>query len=170
MTNRPNNRCKAQIFCSCFSASPFFAALVALLIGFSPRSTKANSIALSFENAGAIAGGSDYTAGWAFSLSRPIMVTDLGVFDTSNSSIFGPPGDGLRESHLVTIWDALGNEVVQAIVPKHKSATLVDGFRYVTLAAPASLLPGTYTIGSYQESFHDNTAESAAQITTAPGI
>jgi hypothetical protein len=157
-------------FKSSFNISPFAAALLALLVAFCPTATQANSIALSFKNAGARANGSDYTAGWAFSLSRPILVTDLGVFDSNNRKIFGPPGDGLLESHLVTIWNALGVEVAQATVPSRTSGSLIDGFRYVTLASPISLLPGNYTIGFYSESFHDSTALSAAQITTAPEL
>ncbi len=91
----------------------------------------------------------DTSDGWQFTLNSPVLVTDLGVWDGLSRS--GPAGDGLGESHLVTIWDGSGNALAQALVPAGTSTTLVDVFRYVSLSSPVLLAPGTYTIAAYYD-------------------
>jgi hypothetical protein len=105
----------------------------------------------------------DATLGYAFTLSSPVTVTNLGVFDDAI--------DGLAQSHDVTIWTSTGTQLVQATIPAGIGAILTDGFRYVSIA-PFLLVPGTYTIGGfYGESlFADVTQIEASSITGASGV
>lgn len=102
-------------------------------------------------------------------------MTQLGVWD-------GPPvegvvdpnlvGDGLLYDHKVSIWTATGILVATAIVPAGTSASLLDDFRYVSIA-PTPLTPGDYVIGSYwndQRFPQDPDALATAPPTTAAGI
>ena len=52
-------------------------ALTAALIAFCPLQTRANTIALSFTGGTAVGIGANVTAGWAFTLSSPVLVTEL---------------------------------------------------------------------------------------------
>jgi len=116
---------------------------VAALIAFCPLATRANTIALSFTGTGLVGAGPDSTFGWAFTLHSPVLLTDLGVFDFPDRF---PPG--LNESHLVTVWTSTGIQVAQGTVPSGTSGTLVDNFRYSSIA-PVSLAAGNYTIGAF---------------------
>jgi hypothetical protein len=75
------------------------------------------------------------TLGYAFTVTSPIRVTNLGVWD------YGGNGDGLLEP---------GTQLIQTTIPAGTSGTLVDGYRYVPIA-PVILAPGNYTIGAYYE-------------------
>jgi hypothetical protein len=144
-----------------FAPSLFIAALIA----FCPPATRANTIALSFSTAGLVAAGLDQTFGWAFTVTSPILLTDLGVFDFPDRF----PA-GLAESHLVTIWTSTGVQVAQGTVPSGTSGTLVDRFRYISIA-PVSLPAGNYTIGAfYISGSRDFVPYLATGITTAGDI
>ncbi len=102
------------------------------------------------------------TFGWAFTLSTPLVVTDLGYYD------FG--SDGLSDAHPVAIWTSTGGApLVTASVPAGMGGTLVNGSRYVPVT-PTLLAAGSYTIGGYSPALTDSVAINAATITTAPGI
>jgi hypothetical protein len=67
----------------------------------------------------------NYTVGWSFSLSEPILVTDLGQFDLG--------WDGLAHDTTVALWDdATGSLLAQADVPSLAAAwsPLVGNFVY----------------------------------------
>ena len=81
----------------------------------------------------------DYTLGYAFTVSSPIRVTDLGVY-----------GAVLYDSHAVGIWTSTGTLVVQTTIPAGTPGRLTDGFRYVPVA-PFILAPGTYTIAAHYQ-------------------
>jgi hypothetical protein len=92
--------------------------------------------ALTFSSA--LAGGltGPLSAGFAFGVSVPIEVTDLGAFDMD--------GDGLVNSHEVGIFD--GNTI--ALVASATVTTddpLIDGFHYVAIA-PVTLDTSTFYI------------------------
>jgi hypothetical protein len=86
--------------------------------------------------------GSNITLGWGFSLTSAVTVTDLGYFD----------GDaGLTDPHPVGIWNSLGDLIAEATVPAGSTATLMSGFRFVSIT-PVVLNPGAYSIGGYADS------------------
>jgi len=94
-------------------------------------------------------------SGWGFSLSSPVVLTNLGVFDLDSA--------GLDSPHIVTVWTSTGTQLVQTTVPVGTSSTLIDGFRYV--AVPPTLLPaGDYIIGA---AFPDNNLDRVMYRTTA---
>jgi hypothetical protein len=146
----------------CTAAAVFLAALA--LATFGPSSTRADTVALSFTG-GFNENFFSTISGWGFSLSSPVVLTDLGVFDLGD--------EGLITSHVVTIWTSTGTQLVQATVPDGTSATLVDSFRYV--AVPPTLLPaGDYIIGaSYPYNNGSNNGDRIifhAAATTASGV
>jgi hypothetical protein len=138
-------------------------ALTAALIAFCPLQTRADTIALGFFPTGANTGTTaDRTTGWAFTISSPVLVTQLGLFDDSS--------DGLEDSHLVTIWTSTGTQEAQGTIPSGTGATLTDGFRFVSIA-PVVLPAGSYTIGgSYSAVSSDGFAVQVMLVTTASGV
>ena len=82
----------------------------------------------------------DSTLGYAFTVSSPIRVTDLGLY---NSNLW----DGFADQHAVAIWTSTGTQLVQTTIPAGTPGKLIDYFRYVPIA-PFILAPGTYTIGA----------------------
>ena len=131
----------------------------------------ADTIALSFSGNRGESSMPDASFGWQFTLNDPVLVTQLGVWDGLRR--FGPPQGGLGESHTVTIWDLSGIALAQATVPVGMTATLVDDFRYVSLASPVSLAPGTYIIGAYYAGTSptpDGAAFFANGLTTASEV
>jgi Domain of unknown function (DUF4082) len=84
--------------------------------------------------------GANVTIGWAFTLSSPQTVTDLGYYDGSDP--------GLIDPHPVGIWDGAGNLLASTTVPAGVGGTSVSGFRFVPIA-PLLLGPGLFTIGGY---------------------
>jgi hypothetical protein len=111
------------------------------LMAWSPVQTRADTIAFS-TSGGSFGVNSDFDAtfGYAFTLSSPVLVTNLGLFDSENN--------GLTASHAVTIWTSTGTQLVQATIPAGTGATLINGFRYVSIA-PFFLPAGTYTIAGF---------------------
>jgi VPDSG-CTERM motif len=139
--------------------APFIAAVIALC----PIQTRADMIALSFTPSGTtvFGGAGSDTFGWGFSLSSPLLVTQLGVWDEN--------GDGLGQSHPVTIWDSTGSPVAQVTVP-FGTGPETNGFRYVPIGS-VPLAAGNYTIGAFYGALGTDVASaSASAISTAPGV
>lgn len=104
--------------------------------------------------------GFDETAGWAFTLSTPKTVTQLGFWDSGN--------DGLAAAQTVAIWTSDGVLQVTATVPAGIAATLLNGFRY-TPVTPILLPAGSYTIGAFSLGSPDFFTKLAT-ITTDPAV
>jgi hypothetical protein len=150
-----------------FSLGFASALALAALIVCCPIQTRATPV-LSFTGGTAHSASSDITDGWVFSLTSATLVTDLGVWDSSNGT---GVGDGLAESHLVTIWTSGGAQLVQTTVPAGTGTTLDGGFRYVSLSSGLLLQPGTYVIGAYYSPASlDQTTFDATTVTTVPGV
>jgi Domain of unknown function (DUF4082) len=130
------------------------------LVAWSPLQTRADTIAFGVSSTASISFGDNTTLGYAFTVSSPVTVTNLGLFDFGN--------DGLNTSHAVTIWTSTGTQLVQTTIPAGTGATLTDGFRYVSIA-PFQLAAGTYTIGGFYAASTDFSLE-AASITSASGV
>jgi protein with PEP-CTERM/exosortase system signal len=132
------------------------------LMAWSPLQMRADTIALSFTNPQDLLHFTvDGTAGWAFTLSSPLLVTNLGLWDAAN--------DGLATSHVVNIWTSTGTLVAQTNIPSGAGAPLTDGFRFVSIA-PVLLSAGSYTIGGFYSAFSDDFASGASTITTASEV
>jgi protein with PEP-CTERM/exosortase system signal len=74
----------------------------------------------------------------------------------------------LTASHAVTIWTSTGTQLVQATIPAGTGATLIDGFRYVSIA-PFTLAAGTYTSGGFYGIPSDGVVTDNS-ITSASGV
>ena len=130
-------------------------------MAWSPLQTRADMIALNSTISGAGSSQHNSTKGWAFTISSPVLVTQLGLWDQGNN--------GLNASHVVTIWSSTGTLMAQTTIASGTGATLMDGFRYVSITSV--LLPaGSYTIGGFYGKFSDQFAIHAATITTGSGV
>ena len=120
-------------------------------------SAQADTIALSFSGGGTWTW-SGATIGWEFTVSEPINVTSLGVWDES--------GNGFTDDHQVGIWLSSGGApLVSTTVTSANQLT--NGFRYQAIA-PFTLQPGTYVIGSYMPTGSDLGASDASYATQSP--
>ena len=131
-------------------------------MAWSPLQTRADTIAFS-TSGGSFGVNSDFDAtfGYAFTLSSPVLVTQLGLWDQGNN--------GLNASHVVTIWTSTGTLMAQTTIPSGTGATLMDGFRYVSITSV--LLPaGSYTIGGFYGRLDDRFAIHPSTITTGSGV
>jgi hypothetical protein len=67
------------------------------------------------------------------------QVNYLGYYDQG--------GDGLANSHLVTLWDnSTQTAIASATVPAGTAAPLIDGYRWVSLASTVQLNYGSYYV------------------------
>jgi Domain of unknown function (DUF4082)/VPDSG-CTERM motif len=139
--------------------------LMLIPLAWSPLQTRADTIAFSVSNnnAGNATFALDVTLGYSFTLSSTVTVTNLGLWDFLN--------DGLAQSHAVSIWTSTGTQLIQATIPAGTGGTLIDGFRYFSIA-PLTLTAGTYTIAE----FNVNAGRAGDgiligdSVTGAPGI
>jgi len=135
------------------------------LLAWSPLQTRADMIGFGASSSSSLVGiGDNVTLGYAFTVSTPVSVTMLGLFDSDNN--------GLLSSHAVTIWTSTGTQLVQATIPAGTGATLTNGFRYVSIA-PFTLAAGTYTIAGFYAAGLPPSFDPAlvfASITSASGI
>jgi len=93
--------------------------------------------------------GASFTAGYTFTVDSPILITALGVWDTS-------PGTPLDRPHPVGVWNAGGTLLASNTVLTN--SPLTNDFRFVALSTPLPVTPGqTYTIGA----FYPNTGTDA---------
>jgi hypothetical protein len=91
------------------------------------------------DTTGVSLGNPPFTLGSQFTASSAISVDRLGLFDDSQ--------DGLVDSYQIGIWDSSGNLVASGTVGSGTSGTLINQFRYVSIA-PVVLAAGTYQIGA----------------------
>jgi hypothetical protein len=132
------------------------------LMAWSPLQTRADTIAFSISGGRALTAGNPQTYDYSFTLSSTVTVTNLGLFDKGN--------DGLAQSHAVTIWTSTGTQLVQATIPAGTGGTLINGFRYVSIA-PFTLTAGTYTIaGFYGAAGLQDSLATVGSITGASGV
>jgi protein with PEP-CTERM/exosortase system signal len=131
------------------------------LIACCPLQTRADMIALNYATSGTEFSSRNTTKGWAFTISSPVRVTQLGLWDQGNN--------GLNASHIVSIWTSTGTLMAQATIPSGAGATLIGGSRYVSITSV--LLPvGSYTIGGFYGRLDDRFAINPSTITTASGL
>jgi hypothetical protein len=122
---------------------------------------RADTIALNCTISGGMFSSGNSTKGWAFTISSPVLVTQLGLWDQGNN--------GLNASHVVTIWTSTGTLMAQTTIPSGTGATLIDGFRYVSITSV--LLPaGSYTIGGFYGRLTDRFLIHPSTITTDSGV
>lgn len=82
------------------------------------------------------------TYGYQFTVTSPITLTSLGIWDDL--------GDGLGASYAIGIWNQdTQSQLATATVPSGTAGTLVNDFRYTSLANSLTLAAGIYRIGAY---------------------
>jgi hypothetical protein len=104
-----------------------------------------------------------FTLGWQFTISSPIEVTALGLFDDSQ--------DGLVDSHVSGLWDSSGNLLASTTIQSGTTDPLDAQFRYASIT-PVELTAGTYFIGAVFATSDDPVLfpGSPAGFATAPQI
>lgn len=124
------------------------AGIAASLIGFSAVSASASISAIHIEG---IPGHeppyfNDQTVGWEFDVLDTILVNRLAFYDMG--------ADGLRDSHMVGIWNPDGSLAASVEIPAGTAAQIDSGWRYIEIA-PIELAPEAgYVIGA--ESFRSS--------------
>jgi hypothetical protein len=107
------------------------------------------------------------TVGWFFTVSSPIVATDLGFWDAAQ--------DGLAGSHQVAIWNGATQALLgSTTVPAGTAGALVGQWRYAPVT-PIALVPGTeYVIGAYYNANPpgpiDNYLSGVTGVSMLPGI
>lgn len=94
-----------------------------------------------------------------------LSVTHLGFQDANL--------DGLASSHLVGIWDNSGTLIASATIQSGTASTLVDNWRYESLAGPVTLFAGLdYTIGGFVSNAGDVWSDNggSASVTSSSDI
>src|SRR5262249_32205561 len=85
-----------------------------------------------------------HNIGWQFSVSAPIIIDGLGLFDVNPA--------GLAESHQVGLWDNGGNLLASATVTSGStliaSASNAGDWLFANIA-PIVLVPGTYVTSGF---------------------
>jgi hypothetical protein len=103
-------------------------------------------------------------AGWQFSVSAPITVDGLGIFDVYPT--------GLVLSYQVGLWDNNGTQLAQTTVSSAStpvaSASAAGDWLFENIG-PIVLQPGIYVIGGYYHS-GEELIMAADTIATAPQI
>ena len=90
------------------------------------------------------------THGWQFTVTAPIEVTHLGLYDRFQ--------DGFALEHPIGLWNETGTLLAQETIGPGGGDLLIDNFQYVaigdTTAGTVILTPGTsYTVGFFTAAF-----------------
>jgi hypothetical protein len=105
-----------------------------------------------------------HNIGWQFSVSAPITIDGLGLFDVNPA--------GLSEEHQVGLWDNSGNLLASTTVTSGStlvaSASGAGDWLFANIA-PIVLVPGTYVTGGFFATSADSVMANAT-ITTVPQI
>jgi hypothetical protein len=105
----------------------------------------------------------DTNVGWQFSVSAPITIDGLGMFDYN--------ADGLFESHQVGLWDNSGTLLASTTVTSASTpvpSAFARGDWLFQSIAPVALTPGTYVVGLHDTLVSD--VNMASAFKTAPQI
>jgi len=122
--------------------------------------------------------------GWEFTVTEPMEVTAIGVYDVENH--FSSPGTalsfpGLAQQHEVALFDVASpsSPLATAVVEAGEATPLCqDGYRYAMIA-PTTLVPGVnYVVAAYWPGDtgagdfdpYADTQSSAAPVMTDPRI
>lgn len=120
--------------------------LLPILVGVASGSLgdlRAATSSLDFATAEVGYAGSPSTRGYVFTVTSPVLVTGLSVYDHG--------ADGLAEDHTVGLWDSGGQLLASAFVPKGTGSLLDSSgkFRFVPLGVPVTLSWGeNYRVGA----------------------
>ncbi len=108
----------------------------------------------------------DITLGWRFTVTSPIAIGGLGIFDVG--------ANGLANSHQIGLWNSDGSLLLTSATitdanSTHVTSTSTAGdWRSTPLIAPLVLVPADYVIGAF---YSDHDADHVFQIVgaAAPG-
>jgi len=107
--------------------------------------------------------GQDTTRGFSFTVSTPLVVQQLGVFDST------PPG-GLIVSHPIAIWAGDGTLLTSATVAAGTGAPFDGTYRWVS-TTPITLLPAhTYVVGAYFPQSNDPELNAPLNVVFDPRV
>jgi hypothetical protein len=108
----------------------------------------------------------DETAGWRFTVTGPITVDALGVFDYQ--------ANGLTDSHLISLWTSGGTLLTSTTVTTADStpvaSTSSDGNWRFTPISPLILLPGDYVVGANYVALDPDFRAVVSRASTIPGV
>ena len=83
-----------------------------------------------------------------FNVLSPIRVTALGVFDSGNAGFIGTVSEAIFSVNLDATFTQISNTVAFSGTDLSTAGTLSGGDRFLNLATPLVLGPGTYEIAT----------------------
>jgi len=105
-----------------------------------------------------------HNIGWQFSVSAPITIDGLGIFDVDPA--------GLGEAHQVGLWNNSGTLLASTTVTSGStfvSSVSSAGDWLFQSIAPVVIVPGNYVVGGFYATTVDSVMANAT-ITTVPQI
>jgi hypothetical protein len=135
---------------------------VAVSLSASAQAAVLNPLLSISDPTGQSLGNGPFTLGWDFTVNSTITVNGLGVFDSGQ--------DGLAESHAVGLWDSSGDLLASTTVGSGLSGTLVDQFRYNSIAPVTLSADQTYYVGAVWLDGADPMVFNATGLFTNPSI
>jgi hypothetical protein len=106
------------------------------------------------------------TAGWKFTVTSPIAVTGLGLFDIG--------ADGLANSHEIGLWTSGGIRLTSTTITTANSTPVAStstlGNWRSTSITPLVLLPGDYVVGAGYKFGDPDQFMGSATAKTIPGV
>jgi hypothetical protein len=100
----------------------------------------ADTIAINVTTPGSEYESSAYTLGFEFSVSSPVLITQLGVYDSGQNGLVGNVSVGL--------WDTSGTLLTSVVIPSGTTAILDGFFRYEQISPLALPVGLHYVVGA----------------------
>lgn len=116
---------------------------------------------------GSLGGNPNRVAGWQFVANEDIQVTALGMLDLVGAGIGSGAAAGFSIDHSVALWDTLGNQLAETVIPAGTTAeigpgtfthpsTVTGDYRYIQLPAPIALTKGSsYVVSAHFPNVND---------------
>jgi hypothetical protein len=103
-----------------------------------------------------------FTLGWEFQANAPVVVSELGVFDSDQ--------DGLTDSYAVGLWNSSGTLLASTTVAAGTVDPLIAQFRYNSVTPVALTSGADYFIGALYTTGDDGVLFPGSAETTDPRI
>jgi hypothetical protein len=109
----------------------------------------------------------DVTAGWKFTVSAPITIAGIGIFDVG--------ADGLAQSHQIALWTGDGSRLLGQVTISNANSTSVastsslGNWRAMSISS-FQLTAGDYVIGAFYQGGSPDTAVRGATASTISGV
>jgi hypothetical protein len=122
---------------------------------------------LDFTGGSVVATSSDVTAGWKFTVTSPITIGGVGLFDVG--------ANGLADSHQIKLWNGDGSILLGSTTITNLNSTSVastsnlGNWRSISITS-FQLNPGDYVVGAFYAAGTADFAVLSATASAKPGV